>query len=289
MKPLYANNGRKNKLLRGITCLLLAAALLLLSGCSSLTYKLHHEEVKQHMEAHLKERYGIDFETKPYLFELAFWSNNSYWEAEAAPAGQPEMKFKVRGSKRADSIDYTRYDDDKYTDNYLNVKWPYQAKQEIEKKLREVYGPDVDFNIRAYKFEGGSYALKDLDFDQLFQKNYGHGEINLDYDIFMDSTQFNKAVEAKRIYPILKRFVLDSGSDSCSIHVQYVDKACKQDYLSNSRLYLDNWFVQHRKQHYNAEYVERIKDKNLLNCFGWSRKSKTTTLTNDSALVKFFD
>jgi hypothetical protein len=287
MNPLYANNDMKNKISRGIISILLAITLFILSGCATFNYKQHNEEVKQHMETYLKNRYGIDFEVNPHLFVSTFSSDKECWEADAHPVKQPEIQFKVNDSKGAKYIDYEHSDDDFYSDNYLDAKWSYQAKQEIEKKLREVYGPNVDFNLRKYTFGGGRNLFKDLDFDQVFEKAHGHGVVDIDYDIFMDGAQFDKAVEAKKAYQIVKRFVLDFDSDSCSINIQYIDKASQQDYLSNSKPYTDNWLAQHGSTDYSPKYKEEIKNKKLLNSLRWNRTSHSVDIKNDSTLVKY--
>lgn len=231
MDKVYAN-----KIHRVCIGMLLAVSLIVMGGCSVM--KSEKEKVQESMAAYLKNKYSNEFEVNtPYMTGSM---GTAHYQAKAHLKGQPEIEFKVNG----DNYDYRM--NGKYDDNYLTTKWSYQGRQEVEKKLKEVYGGDADFKVRRYEFVGNS-TFKDLDYTQVFEKSHGTGLIYIAYDIFMDSAKFNKEEESRKAYQILKAFVLDFGSDVYSFDVTYINQAFKQDYLENFGQYLNTKAYQEKK------------------------------------------
>lgn len=254
--------------------ILLGMVLIMMSGCSKTSATT--EQVRQGMTAYLNDRYSMEFEVDTPA--IVGDGNGAIHRAKAHPKGQPEIQFLVSdwmSVNKHQIPDPTK----RYSDNYLDEKWFYQGEQEIAKKLREVYGPEVDFCMGTYEFTCGGYALKDLDYGEVFEKSHGKGRVFLSYVIFMDSAQFNKATEAEKVYKILKPFVVDYGTEDYVVSVKYIDKADKRDYLSNPDPYNDKA----RKQDYSGN-----KDKKIIENF-WIRSSaaKPLALNSSSDIIKF--
>lgn len=246
-----------------VLSIMLAAALIVMSGCAPMAEK----QLQTAMTTYLHDRYGIEFEVgRPYVTGSM---SAAHYEAKAHPGGKPELEFLVRDVSPPD-----KPGTGKFADYYLEAKWSYQGKQEVEKKLRETYGEGADIRIASYKFMG-NYAFKDLDYPQVFEK-FRDGLISLHYVIFMDGTQFSKEAEAKKAYPILKTFILDNGEPSYHFSVTYVDKAFKQEYLDNHRS--EPGYVRHgdtRKLELGFLQADYITNKPIV-------------IKSDSDLVKFF-
>lgn len=224
MDNTYAKSVKYSKIFKIFFSMMLAVLLIIMGGCSVM--KSEKEQVQQSMADYLKSKYGIEFEVGvPYMTGSM---GTAHYQAKAHPKGQPEIEFLINGDN------YDLRMNGKYDENYLKVKWSYQGKQEVEKKLREVYGEGADINISSYYLGmKNSYQYKDLDFAQVFEQSHGLGVIELHYEVFIGKDQFNKEVEAKMAYQILKPFVLDFGSSACSFSVTYIDKAFKQVYLDD--------------------------------------------------------
>lgn len=223
------------------------------------------EKVQQSMTAYLNGKYGMEFEVNsPYITGSM---RTSHYQAKAYPKGHPEFEFLVDGDV------YSERMNGKYNDYYLKAKWSYQGKQEVEKKLREVYGESVDFNISMYLLIG-SFALKDLNYAEVFKKNHGNGRAELHYDVFMDGAQFNKEVEAEKAYKILKSFILDYGSDVDNFSVTYIDKNFRQDYLD-------------QESHGKHIGVNTLYQQGKL--INFLRAKYSSVVNSDSELVQFFN
>lgn len=280
MRVFKKIENKKSATLKVIVCVSLAFALLLLGGCFASGGKT--QKVQQGMAAYLHDRYGIEFDVgKPYVTGSM---STAHYQAKVHPKEQPEIEFLVNDQSSLEDAG-----SGKYADYYLEAKWSYQGKQEVEKKLRKVYGEGADFRVVSYEFGGGSYVLKDLDYVQVFEKTHAEGNINIDYDIYMESTQFNKEIEAQKAYHIFKSFILDYGTSRYYFSVTYIDKSFKQDYLENSKPYIDKWRVLHRGVHFSDKYEKEIEDKNLLGRISIGPKpSETIVINRENDLVKYY-
>lgn len=223
--------------------------------------KTEKEQVQESMVVYLNSKYGMEFEVNsPYITGSM---RTSHYQAKVHPKSQPEIEFLINGDV------YSERMNGKYTESYPTAKWSYQGKQEVEKKLREVYGENGDFNISAYEFHA-NVALRDLDYAQVFEK--GGVSIELHYEIFIDSAKFDKEVEAGKAYQILKSLILDNKSTSYEFSVRYIDKALKQDYQDQE------------KSGRHCGIDELHEQKKLLNFLQSDYKS---VVNNDRELVKF--
>lgn len=264
MQNFAHKSGKQFGIRTVLSFILLAMVLVILGGCSLPGGKA--EKVRQGMTAYLQDRYGLEFEVgKPYVTGSM---STAHYQAKAHPKGQPPMEFLVNDEsslENAGSGNYSEY--------YLEAKWSYQGKQEVEKKLREVYGEGADFNISNYEFVGDS-AFKDLDYAQVFEKSHGRGLIHLHYDVFMNGAHFNKEAETIKAYQIMKSLVLDFGG-GYSFSVTYIDKAFKQDYLTKPRDYIGL-----DKAYQGGELLNFLQ-------VGYISSSKPIAINSGSDLVEF--
>jgi|WetSurMetagenome_2_1015567.scaffolds.fasta_scaffold41005_2 hypothetical protein len=271
---------KRNRTLMKIALITLALLMFILSGCDSRAPK-----VQKGMKAYLEAKYGIEFLVGPPYVEGDM--GNAHYIAKAMPKGQPGIIFIVRDQSKLDKAG----EPGDYGDYYLNEKWNYQGKVAIEKKMKEIYGESVDMKV-SYDFGGGGYAQKDLDFEQVFEirKNRSKASINLNIEIFMDSSQFNKEVEVEKAYKILKMFVIDFGSKSYSFDAIFIDKVDKKDYLANSDPYIKKTIKKFDPEaRYPEPYASVINSKRVPGCFRlWSSQEEPVTIRSSKDLHKFF-
>jgi hypothetical protein len=186
-------------------------------------------QVQKNMAEYLKNKYGMEFEVgAPYMTGSA---NASQYQAKAFPKDHPEYEFKINSDYYAN-----RMSKDRFSEWYLNTKWSYQGRLEVEKKMREVYG-EGNYHIDYYEFFANA-AFKDLDYAQAFEKH--EGIVKLHYTIFLSYDGFNKVVEASKVFDIFKAFIIDYKPDLFRFSVTYINKDYKGDYLGENRhLYSD--------------------------------------------------
>jgi hypothetical protein len=263
---------KRARVLKVVAYIILTILVIELGGCSIFDGK--GKEVQRGMAVYLQEKYGMEFEVEmPYVigdYSLA------HYQAKAHPKGQSQPEFLVNDRSSLDEAGFIG----KYDDYYMEKKWNYQGRMEIEKKIREIYGETADFTVR-YGFGGGSYALKDLDYTQVVEigKSRGNnGTSDLSCDVFMDGAQFNKEAEAEKAYKLLKPLIFDLGN-RYNVYILYIDKSDKDDYQKNSKLYHDKT--------YNHEYLAN-KDKKILGYFRIScSPEKTSIINSGSDIIKF--
>jgi hypothetical protein len=207
----------------------MVAIVFALSGCDDKEYK-----IRQGMKAYLEDRYGIEFVVgKPYI---SGDGGAARYEAKAYPKGKPQIEFHI-----SDKENMEKSGPVEYRDWYLNKKWNYQGKLEVEKKIREIYGADAYFFVDKYVFGGGGYMHRGLDHNQVIEEVRGDRRArgHLAYTVFVDESSFNKEEEAQKAYAVLKAFFLDYGFTDSSFFVTFIDKADMKDYLSNPKPYKD--------------------------------------------------
>jgi|WetSurMetagenome_2_1015567.scaffolds.fasta_scaffold00033_71 hypothetical protein len=222
---------------------LMAALLLVLCGCED-----KEEKIRQGMKAYLEDRYGIEFVVgKLYI---SGDGGAARYRAKTHPKGNPQIEFVVEDKENMEKSGPVEYGD-----WYLNEKWNYQGKLEVEKKIKEIYGANASFVVNRYVFGGGGYKHRDLDHNQVLEEIRGERRSSghLEYTIFVDEASFNKEEEAQKAYAILKAFYLDYGFTDSSFFVTFIDKADMKDYLSNPKPYEDqanrNFFEQSGFRH----------------------------------------
>lgn len=268
LSTIYEGKNRKLRRIGKVIIFLVVVSAIIWPNYKS---NVEAENARKSMVASLQEHYGLEFEVgKPY-------QTGSFrtYEALAYPKGQPAIKFKVKQGY----------------DNYLLIKWNYQGKMEVEKKLRAIYGEQADFRISSCSFFFGD-AYKDLDFTQALEKTRGNDKTKteLSYDVFIDGFQFKQDEEAKKAFEVIKTFVLDHDKDHFNFSVVYIDKADKQDFLANSKPYYRNWsFLYYDKLTKRNKYEQEIEGKNML---GYLRvfpsSSKPAVINDASDLIKYF-
>jgi hypothetical protein len=247
--------------LRVIVCVFISVLLLVLSGCDNRSPKIH-----KLMSDYLRDRYSMEFVVGQLRADGDISSAGC--EAKAYPKGQPHLEFTVHYQNNCFRGEITR---DELKDNFLAKRWSFQGKLEIEKKIREVYGESAEFVV-DYDIDGIGNEHRDLDYWQMMEKKRetkrgikGIGELY--YTLFVDGTQFSKEVEAKKAYQIMKTYILDYGFTDTKFIVTFIDKANKQDYLTNTAVYekqlFRNLFAQHRV--FDANPL--ANQKKIVGCF----------------------
>jgi hypothetical protein len=251
------SNNRQN-LLRIVVCVFMAVLLLVLSGCDNRSPKIH-----KLMSDYLRDRYGMEFVVGQLRARGDVPSTGC--AAKAYPKDQLHLEFTVHYQNNCYQGEITR---DELRDNFLSIRWSYQGKLEIEKKIREVYGDSAQFVVN-YDIGGGDYKDRDLDYWQMMEQIHGTRGImdELYYTVFVDGAKFNKEEEAKKAHQILKTFVLDYRFTDTRFRVIYIDKADKQDYLSNTKPYIDQ-FVRNSNEQHGSDYANPpTNPKKIVGCF----------------------
>jgi hypothetical protein len=265
--------------LKLIACILISLLLLVLAGCDD-----RPQKVQQGMKTYLQDRYGIEFVVGlPYVTGSM---DTAHYQAKAYPKWQPEIKFVVDEMSRLHEAG-KEYNPEYFRDYYLKEKWNYQGSKAIEKKMRELYGESVDMRV-SYDFGRGGYAHRELDFDQLFKQRL-NSTISLRIELFIDSTEFNNETEAAKAFAILKTFILDNKSKHYHFDVIFIDKADKQDYLSNKDPYSKKTSKKAFPEvRYSDKYEEVINSKRVPGCFRlYSTSEKPLKLNSSSDLIRF--
>jgi hypothetical protein len=244
--------------LRVIACVFISVLLLVLSGCDNRSPKIH-----KLMSDYLRDRYGMEFVVGQLRADGDIPSAGC--EAKAYPKGQPHLEFEVDYQNNCFRGEITR---NELKDNFLSIRWSYQGKLEIEKKIREVYGKSAEFVIAKYFIGGAEYEDRDLGYWQMMEKLRGtRGGGRLYYTVFLDGTTFDKEEEAIKTYQILKRFILDYRFTKTAFIVTFIDKANKQDYLANTAVYEKQLFRNLSEQH-GSDYANPPKyPKKIVGCF----------------------
>ena len=200
------------------------------------------QEVKQGMEAYLKRNYEMEFEVgKPYLTGNKGFGY--FYQVKAFPKGKPELEFFVEGDKSNSGV---------YVDNYLQVLWTSQGRKEVEAKIREVYGKDIDF-ILHYNFAYHNKNFKDLDHSEVLAKCNGRAYIEISFDIFGD-TQIDKELEAQKAFQVMKPYLLDNNIARYHFNVIFLAKDFKEEYFRNPP-----------NDSYGKSFDELYKEKKLIN------------------------
>ncbi|NRY59996.1 hypothetical protein [Clostridium beijerinckii] len=181
------------------------------------------KEVQQGMTEYLNKKYGMEFEfvKEPYLT-----GNEGFgykYQAKVIPAGKPELEFFVEQEDREHPYNFI--------DGYLQVKWTYEGKQEIEKKIKEVYGAETDFVLK-YTFRYNKEEFKDLNYKEVIDRCNGNLYIAINYFVFSDE-KFDKYEEVEKAYKILKPYLLDNKIDNYDFNVMFCTNKYRQEYASN--------------------------------------------------------
>jgi hypothetical protein len=208
---------------------LMVTIVFVLSGCED-----KEEKIRQGMKAYLEDRYGIEFVVgKPYI---SGDGGAARYEAKAYPKGKPQIEFHI-----SDKENMEKSGPVEYNDWYLQAKWNYQGKLEVEMKIKEIYGADANFFVDKYVFGGGGYRHKDLDHNRVMGESRGDKSARgrLEYTVFVDEASFNKEEEAHKAFAILESLFLDYGFVESSFFVTFIDRADMKDYLSNPKPYKD--------------------------------------------------
>ncbi|WP_270564356.1 hypothetical protein [Clostridium beijerinckii] len=201
------------------------AIIIYIGGCSMTNQK--SKQVEQGMMEYLTKKYGIEFEfvKKPYLT-----GNEGFgyrYQAKVIPAGKPELEFFVEQEDRVHV--------DNFVDGYLKVKWTYEGKQEIEKKIKEVYGSETDFDLE-YTFRYNKEEFKDLSYAEVLAKCNRSVYIDISYYIFSDE-KLDKDKEAEKAYKIMKQYLLDNKFNKYDFNVLFFKHKYKEEYVSNGNAY----------------------------------------------------
>lgn len=180
------------------------------------------EDVQNGMQKYLNHKYGIEFEfvKKPYL--TGNEGDGYKYQAKAIPVGKPEYEFFVEGDRQNSGT---------YIDGYLQTKWTYQGKQEVEKKIKETYGSNADFNLR-YTFRYNDDEFKELSYQEVIAKCKGSAYVNISFDMFNES-EINKEDEADKAFMIIKSYLLDNSIHKYDFTVAYFNKNFKNEYVAN--------------------------------------------------------
>lgn len=156
------------EVLRKIMLVVMVCAIFVyIGGCSITSQKSKH--IEQGMTEYLNKKYGMEFEfvEKPYST-----GNDGFgykYQAKVIPVGKPELEFFVEQEDREHPYNFI--------DGYLQVKWTYEGKQEIEKKIKEVYGSETDFDLK-YTFRCNKEEFKDLSYSEVI--NQCNENVNID-------------------------------------------------------------------------------------------------------------
>ena len=188
------------------------------------------KEVQQEMNEYLNKKYDMQFEfvKKPYINGLqalaygeAAHENDTYL-AKVIPVGKPELEFliKRKKSKKGD-----------FYDDYLKIKWTYEGKQDVENKIREVYGSETDFLLK-YEFNFNKEEFKNLSYTEVLAKC--NPSIDIRVYVYSDE-KFEKYTEAEKMYIILKPHLFDNKITNYGIGQYFYSKKYKQEFISNKK------------------------------------------------------
>jgi len=152
------------------------------------------EKIRKNMADYLKNIHEKEFEVeKPYIFGNEGHGYNTY-RAKAYAKDNPELKFDVAWDKG---------DPGYYYDNYLSYLWSFQGEEEIRAKLRELYGQEV---YLLYVFNTKKEGVKKLNHSEILSKYGDDSYFELKYYFFI-SGEFDKKVEAERVYKIFQNYI----------------------------------------------------------------------------------
>ncbi|WP_271809485.1 hypothetical protein [Clostridium beijerinckii] len=226
------------------------------------------KEVQQGMTEYLNKKYGMEFEfvKEPYLT-----GNEGFgykYQAKVIPVGKPELEFFVEQEDREHL--------DNFVDGYLQVKWTYEGKQEIEKKIKEVYGSETDFDLK-YTFRCNKEEFKDLSYSEVINQCNENVNIDIIYYIFTDG-KFDKYEEAKKAYKILRPYLLDNKINYYDFDVVVFRHNYKQEYVSNGNNTGKKSFD---TLHEEGALINFLKVYNL-------KKTHPIEVNSSSDLVKWF-
>lgn len=186
------------------------------------------EEVQQEMNEYLNKKYEMQFEfvKKPYIsnikgisFGFATHENDTY-EAKVIPMGKPELEFLIKRKKSKIG---------NYYDDYLKVNWTNEGKQDVENKIREVYGSETDFLLK-YEFNFNEDEFKNLSYTEVLAKC--DPPIHIRCYIFSDE-KFEKYKEAEKAYKILKSYLIDNKIDLYDFDIIFYTNKYRKEYASN--------------------------------------------------------
>ncbi|HCT64758.1 MAG TPA: hypothetical protein DIC60_05765 [Lachnospiraceae bacterium] len=153
-------------------------------------------EIQKKMTEYMKSTYG-----KNFVVEKPKSTGNGGFGyvqhvAKAYPEDDKELKIAITWDKNSGE----------FTDTYLATKWTKQGTQEMENKLKAVYGDS--FKLGTYKVYFSDKNLKDLDYKDIINKYAYRMRINITYYVFLDGN-LSKEYEAQRAYRILKENFID--------------------------------------------------------------------------------
>jgi hypothetical protein len=151
------------------------------------------EKERREMEKYLEKTYDREFVVeKPY--STGFPWGGGYTNAKAYPKDDPELKFEM-----------TAVGEDSYMTGYLPVLWGKQLKEELENKVKEMYGQDAKLEcvIDAHIKDEDVEEVRKMTFNELEKKYEGQKRIfcTISVDFYSNSCVFdtNTDAEAKKV------------------------------------------------------------------------------------------
>jgi hypothetical protein len=198
---------------KNISCSLVITAIVmggLLVSCGNT------EEVREGMTQYLKKTYETEFVVgKPYKRNLGVFGYD--YQANVHPKDNPEVEFIIRGDRDNSGV---------YLEYYLPALWSYQGKKEIDKSLRNIYG-ELYF-LDWYDFGFNNNKFKEMNHSQVITKCNGKANIKISYYVFADDP-IDKKNEAKKIYKLLKTYMINNSIEKYSVNVYFLKKSLKNN------------------------------------------------------------
>ncbi len=192
---------------------LLAAAALLITGCDSSV------EVRGNMAAYLEKTYGQEFTVEMPDFEGINGMWPGVYTAFAAPASQPDLRFRIFWNTGDKTLHYD--------DTYLTTRWSAEALKEHESAIRDILGQGITlsaFNWDALANIGGAYespVYQDMSYDQL-RTTFGD-KFRLVIKVNVPVSQgVDKASEAEKINAVYQRVLAENGIRNYVFWITYL-------------------------------------------------------------------
>jgi hypothetical protein len=226
-------NGRKNTLARK-TVIGIMIFFIVLVGASIIKVKVEANIERDHqshdMMLYLTNRYNQEFEfvKGPYLKGDAPF--DPWWEAYAITKGHPELTFKVAEDGPGGE----------YLDSYSFVRWEYDSKRDLEKKIKEIWGADSDFIITTdCGFGKNNDKYRNLPYLDAIKTSKGNDMgFGIALDFFVSDNDFNKEVEAERLFTLMSDIIIPYDIKCYNIAVIYYSDVQKEQVLKNEAEYI---------------------------------------------------
>lgn len=195
----------------------------------------------------LKKIYGKEFVVgRPHMTGNPGFGY--HYEAKAYPKDKPEVLF---------SVAYNMNRKGDYGDNYLEVLWSHQGEESLKEILKSQYGDDFFVYIYSFRYNNKKYKL--MEHSEVIKLCDGWANIWMEYYVFTDN--IDKKNEAKRIYEIMNKFLLQNNIKKYRIIVGYSQTKFK----NNTSVY------EKCKSIKNMSSDEIYKEKILINYFDYEQ------------------